>query len=59
MNNDNLRPVDVAISETTVYVRLKDGRVLTTPLSLHKWLADATPAERADYILYPFSILWD
>lgn len=52
------RPVAVAIDHEMVWVTLADGRVIGNPLSWHPWLAEATPAQRANYELRAFSVDW-
>ncbi|MBN1966574.1 MAG: DUF2442 domain-containing protein [Anaerolineae bacterium] len=52
------RPIAVEIRDGAVWVTLADGRVIGNPLDWHPWLADATPAQQANYELCPFSVDW-
>jgi hypothetical protein len=40
---------DVAISDDELTVRLMDGRTLSVPVAWYPRLADATPAQRAEW----------
>lgn len=46
-----IQAAELAISETSLIVELKDGRVLSVPLTWFPDLAKATPAELADHRL--------
>ena len=52
-------PIAVAFTDHDVIVTLSDGSTVGNPLHWHRWLAEATPEQRADYELYPDCILWD
>jgi hypothetical protein len=52
------RPVAVGIRAGTVYVTTVSGQVLTTPLALHPWLANATPDQRSHYEPGYVSVYW-
>ena len=51
-------PVAVYIEDRHVVITLSDGETLKTRLSLHPWLANATPEEQANYKLGSYSIDW-
>lgn len=53
-----LNPKSVAFTKTHVIVQLEDGRIIGNPLSWHPWLADATNAQRDNYVVDHFSIDW-
>jgi hypothetical protein len=53
------RPVAVAFDDGMLRVRLKDGREIATPLEWYPTLAEATPAQRADYELGWSGIHWN
>jgi hypothetical protein len=52
------RPVAVNFADDEVIVTLSDGSKISNPLSWHGWLKQATPEQRAHYILGRESILW-
>ena len=58
-----LRITGVRFTETTAYVALNDNREVGLPLSLRdlRWLANATPAQRANWVIGPGgrSVLWN
>jgi hypothetical protein len=51
-------PIAVEIRDGVLWVTLKDGRVIGTPLEWYKRLAGATPEQLADVRLTPFGIHW-
>jgi hypothetical protein len=57
-NYDTDRPIAVAIHDNHVWVTLADGRIIANPLDWHSWLAQATPAQRANVELDAFSVYW-
>jgi len=52
------RPADVNIRDGNVYIKLANGRTLSTPLARHPWLAKATTAQRNKYELGYASVWW-
>ena len=61
--NATVRARDVRFTNGTLRVRLNDGREISLPLaevSWLKWLARATPKQRANWSLEPggFAIYW-
>jgi len=51
-------PIDVIFEDDCIVVMMRDDTILCNPLSWHWWLQEATPEQRADYVLYGFSIYW-
>ena len=53
--------VDVRLTDTMLYLRLNDGREIGVPWSHYRWLAAATPEQRAKWSLEPggFAIYWE
>ncbi len=47
--NADIRVRDVAVTDDELTVRLMDGRTVSVPVAWYPRLADATPAERADW----------
>jgi hypothetical protein len=45
----DVRVKDVTVSDAELIVRLMDGRTLSVPVAWYPRLADATPAQRADW----------
>jgi len=56
MNDPEIQAVE--ISDTRLTFRLRSGKAVSAPLSLYPTLLRATPAERAHYVIYPFSVHW-
>ena len=58
-----LRITGVRFTDTTVYIALNDNREVGLPLSLRelRWLANATPSQRATWVIGPGgrSVLWN
>jgi hypothetical protein len=52
------RPVAIAFVDGDVIVTLSDGSKVSNPLSWHGWLEQATPEQRANYLMGSDSILW-
>jgi len=57
-NETTDHPTAVTFHKDQVQVTLADGRVLSTPLARHPWLAAATPEQRNHYELGYVSIWW-
>jgi len=53
-----MAPIEVIITDTKLTVILEDGREISNPIARFPWLANATPQQRANYELSPFSIDW-
>ncbi len=53
-----IRPVSVHTDAEYLWVTLKDGRIIGTPLSWYSWLQASTPDERAQMELLPDGIYW-
>lgn len=58
MLQNNSEPIKVIITEDDITVLLADGRKISNPLDWLPWLQVATPEQRENYQLYPFSIDW-
>ena len=56
MNDPEIQAVE--IDATRLTFRLHDGRVVSAPLSFYPTLQNATPAEQANFVVYPFSVHW-
>jgi hypothetical protein len=56
--NKTFQPKKVSIVGNKVQVKLANGRVVTTSLKKHSWLANATPEQQNNYLLGASSILW-
>lgn len=56
MNIESDQATAVTFSEETVYLRLRDGRVIGAPLAWYPWLKHASEAERAEVELYEMSV---
>ncbi len=52
-------PTAVTFTDEEIIVTLSDGRKISNPLAWFPLLASATPTQRANYTLYPWSIDWD
>jgi hypothetical protein len=50
-NKADDRATAVRVTPTAVIITLKDGRVLSTPMSWHKPLAKASPAQRRKWTI--------
>ena len=53
-----IRPVSVSFDPEYVWVTLKDGRIIGTPLDWYPWLLQATEARRNQIELLPDGIYW-
>lgn len=57
-----LEPKDQAVAldirEGRVWLTLRDGRIVSMPLSFFSWLEQATPEQRANYELSPIDVYW-
>jgi len=53
--------VNARLSATMLYIELNDGREVGVPIAHYKWLAQATPEQRAKWSLEPggFAIYWE
>jgi hypothetical protein len=63
-NIDQVRATGVRFSGTQLHISLSDGREIIVPtekIEWLKWLARATPRQRANWSLEPggFAIYWD
>lgn len=58
MKNPNNRPITFSLSKGTVWVTLKDNRVVGAPVNWFPWLAAATPDQQANFEVSAFSIYW-
>lgn len=56
MNDPEIQAVET--SDTRLTFRLRSGKAVSAPLSLYPTLLRATAAERAHYVIYPFSVHW-
>jgi len=56
MNDPEIQAVE--IDATRLTFRLHDGRAVSAPLSFYPTLQNATPAEQANFVVYPFSVHW-
>jgi hypothetical protein len=54
----NIRPVSVQTDDKYLWVTLKDGRIIGTPLAWYPWLAHALPEEVRTVELLPDAIYW-
>lgn len=54
-----IRAVAVEFRDGMIWITLADERVIGAPLSRYPWLESATDAERSDYRIGAFSILWE
>lgn len=52
-------PIAVDLSGSRIAITLRDGRIVSMPITFFEWLDQATPEQRANYTIYPDSILWD
>lgn len=52
----NSPPIAVRFDDKKVVVILQDGREIANPLDWHPWLRDASPEQRANHELWPFSV---
>ncbi len=61
MNNRyaNIRPVSAQTDDEYLWVTLKDGRIIGTPLDWYPWLANATADQRKHIELLPDGIYWN
>jgi Protein of unknown function (DUF2442) len=56
MNDPEIHKVE--IDDTRLTFHLHDGRTVSAPLAYYPTLLRASPAERAQYVIYPFSVHW-
>lgn len=56
--NNMLEIVKIWLTDTAVCIRTKDGREASEPFARYPRLANASPDDRADFILSPFGIHW-
>jgi hypothetical protein len=56
--SDKDHPVALSIHDDKVWVSLKDGRIIGTPLRWYPWLAAASPEQQANFEFSAFSIFW-
>jgi hypothetical protein len=56
MNDSDILKVE--ITDTLLTFHLSDGRKAGAPLALYPTLLRATPAERAGFVIHPFSVHW-
>ena len=62
-STESVRAKSVRVTASTLHVRLDDVREISVPfteISWLKWLAKATPRQRANWLLEPggFAIYW-
>lgn len=50
--------VKIWLTDTAVWIRTRDGREASEPFAQYPRLANASPAERADFTQSPFGIHW-
>lgn len=50
--------IAVDLSGGRVSITLRDGRIVSMPISFFEWLDQATPEQRKNYELYPNTIYW-
>jgi hypothetical protein len=55
----NVRPTAVMIDDGKLWVTLKDGRVIATPLDWYPWLAQATLEQQKNIELLPDGVYWN
>jgi hypothetical protein len=53
-----IRPVSVAFDAEFLWVTLKDGRVIGTPLHWYPWLLSAADEQRRRVELLPDGVYW-
>ncbi len=56
--DDNRTPIAAEIRDEMLWVTLKDGRVIGTPLGWYPRLAQATPEQLENFELWAFGIHW-
>jgi hypothetical protein len=56
MNAPEIQTVE--IDDTRLTFHLNDGRQVSAPLTLYPTLQRGTAAERANYVVYPYSVHW-
>ena len=51
----------VRFTDSMLYISLSDGREIGVPLSRFAWLAQASPAQRAEWSIEPhgYAVWWD
>lgn len=59
ISSEIVRPVSLDFREEMIWITLADGRVIAAPLTRYPWLEAANEAQRSDYRLGAFSILWE
>ncbi|AEX50206.1 hypothetical protein GRAQ_03918 [Rahnella aquatilis CIP 78.65 = ATCC 33071] len=55
----NISPKSVRFDESTMWVTLEDGQILTVPLAQFPALLNATPAQRQDCETSAYGLHWD
>lgn len=50
--------IKIWLTDTAVWIRTKDGREASELFAHYPRLQNASPADRANYILSPFGIHW-
>jgi hypothetical protein len=53
-----IRPVAVTTDPEYLWVTLKDGRIIGTPLAWYPWLLQASESQRAQFELLPDGVYW-
>ncbi len=53
-----IRPVSVTVDSEYLWVTLKDGRIIGTPVEWYPWLQGASEPERQHVELLPDGIYW-
>ncbi len=58
---EEVKAVNIRLTDTMLYISLSDGREIGAPLARYKWLAQATPEQRAQWSLEPggYAIYWE
>lgn len=54
-----IRPVSVTVDPEYLWVTLKDGRIIGTPVDWYPWLQQAGETERQHVELLPDGIYWN
>lgn len=54
----SLRPKEVHIHDDRLWVHLRDGRIIATPLAWYSWLAQASPEQQSQVELLPDGVYW-
>jgi len=59
MSVPNFEPIAVEIRDGSLWVTLRDNRIIQAPLSQIDWLRNATPDQQQDYMLGYSFVFWD